>query len=197
MKLRSLMLVLCMVVVPFLAMFSHQFPTAVRTKAHELLLAPLRELVAAVAQVTADSQAADSPSALLSADTRLPGPLLAAPTGSAEAGLGPPPPPLEISNQPPIEAPGRAAAGPAEQLAALGAMRLTLDPATAPGQPSRGSCRLPVDDSGQLHRLFQSVGPDEQAVLADLVQQVLRWKQRMTNRPVEVPVATRDAPLRF
>lgn len=195
MKLRSLMLVMCMVVVPFLAMFSHRFPAAVRTKAHELLLSPLRELVSTVAQATAASQAADSPSAFLAADARLPGPLLAAPTGSTETGSEPPP--LEVSNQPAIEAPGRAAAGLAEQLAALGAMRLILDPATAPGQPSRGSCRLPVDDSGQLHRLFQAVGPDEQTVLADLVHQVLRWKQRMTTRPVEVPVATQAAPLRF
>lgn len=74
--------------------------------------------------------------------------------------------------------PQRPSAGPEQRLAALGAIGLECRP--LPGDPSTlaASCRVPIDGSGQLLRMFQATGPDAETAVATLADVVAAWGRR-------------------
>ena len=92
MKLRSALLIACLIVVPLLAMFSHKVPTATRTAIRERLWDPVIRPLASALGLGATSptspaprQAADSP-----VEDPFPGPPTAfASSGSASTDIGP------------------------------------------------------------------------------------------------------------
>ncbi|NCX97331.1 MAG: hypothetical protein EBX35_01740 [Planctomycetia bacterium] len=159
MKVRICVLVVCMTVVPALAMFSHHVPVGVRQAVRHHLWQPVVDWLQpakasggpeAVAEV-ADAHAEDDP------------------------GTAPPPTPV---------APGRPPA--VDRLAALGAVAIDVRPLDGVAGMHVASCRVAMDAAGQLHRVFQAPGSDPGAATAALADQVEAWRDRLASR-VTIP----------
>jgi hypothetical protein len=147
MKLRSCLLLACMVVVPLLAMFSHRIPT---------------ELRAAVRRTVGDLW------------TR--GTSAVAPTRPAAAAPRPPAA-VASAPRAPTQAPAQVAGTSSlDTLARLGAVAVECQhlPGGVGGHVAR--CRVPVDAAGQLHRVFQAHGHDADAATQTLASAVASWK---------------------
>lgn len=225
MKLRSSLLVACMVVVPALAMFSHLIPGEFR--------AEIRRHASALVSVCLGRPAEAGPPTTAAAATgaREPATALAAsaPVGTATplsdavaAASAPPPsvsarvmPPAGSSQGDPQVRPGGTAptVGTATteaddsgtpalvaqladrtrqardqqardlqavgtQLAALGAVAFACQPLPGPDGLFTSDCRVPVDPSGQLQRVFQASGRDPLSASLALVEQVKLFQQR-------------------
>jgi hypothetical protein len=166
MKLRSFILVCCMVIVPGLAMFSHHLPAATW---RSLWLAAAAT-VASVDRGVAD-QAAPGPA-----------PEVREVSGSRRPVAEQPGMEHSVGEQAPRsggdpDAPRRTALG---RLAELGATMIDCQPPAAGGGPVIGSCRVPVEPSGQLQRLFQVSAPDATTALEALADDVSAWRRRMS-----------------
>ena len=185
MRVRSLLLAACMVVVPMLAMFSHHVPREVAAAARTMLWKPVVEW----AGRWRSGEPAGAPESPRVAD--------AAPATAAEgmpAAVPEPPPaaaaPPRIASSPAVAPPpvfDRPAAGAGrrgleDRLLQLGATAIDCQPAQA-GGAFLASCRVPVDSAGQLERLFQATGQDVEAALERLLSDVDAWKQRTAFRP--------------
>ena len=182
MKLRSLLLVSCMLVVPALAMFSHWIPTEFRAATRRGFAAATSGVLGTPAEAgtvppppttppTAGAPAA-SPSLL---------PIAAQPAAAA-AVAEPATPPMvaqladrtrqvrdqQARDQQAIEA----------QLKAAGAVSFDCQPLPGPEGLYSSSCRVPVDATGQLQRVFQATGHDPGSASAALLEQVMGWRQR-------------------
>lgn len=184
MKCRSILLIACMLVVPLLAMFSHKVPAEMRA-------AVRRSLRQAMAGCVGQPAEAGSP-------TTPPGEKVAweparreAPPQSAAAAAVPAG--LRLSGEPaadPETAPPLVAelADRSRQardqhlldarLKGLGAVSLDCRPLPGNAGMYSSSCRLPVDASGQLQRVFQATAPDPVAASEALLLQVTAWLQR-------------------
>jgi hypothetical protein len=74
------------------------------------------------------------------------------------------------------------------QLKAAGAVSFDCQPLPGPEGLYSSSCRVPVDATGQLQRVFQATGHDPGSASAALLEQVMGWRQRaVTQSP---PAAT-------
>lgn len=175
MKARSFILVACMVIVPALAMFSHHLPAsrwplawgtlspaaaapppgsnaALAPGDRDDVVAPVAETAAADRNVMADRSGSEN-----APD--------AAPAGATGS--------LRFADEAARVAHGR--------LAALGAMEIECQPAVAGGM-AVCSCRVAVDASGQLQRLFQATAPDTATALHVLAEDVTAWRGRAGTR---------------
>jgi hypothetical protein len=171
MKIRSFVLIVCMVVVPGLALFSHLTPPSVRDLMRRTLCDPFCQGVGLLAQAV--------PSAPASTSTPMPN----------EPETAPSPPAVPEPPSPPVQAAASADVprSPAEW-AALGTLRkeLTSLGATAidcrpqPGDVAgyASSCRIGIDPQGQLHRMFHGRGADAPAAMQSLIEQVRAWQTR-------------------
>ena len=170
MKVRTSVLVVCMTVVPALAMFSHHVPAGLRDAARRHLwepvvawLRPAEDAVAALPEPpppTADQATATSPTSEPPAQVAAAAPLPVA------AG----------------EPPATVAPSAADRLAALGAVAVEVRPLEGVAGMHVASCRVAMDAAGQLHRVFQAPGPDPAAATAALAGQVAAWRERMASR---------------
>ncbi|MFM8709353.1 MAG: hypothetical protein ACKOHK_15065, partial [Planctomycetia bacterium] len=71
-----------------------------------------------------------------------------------------------------------------KQLKALGAVSFECLPQAGPEGLYSSTCRVPVDATGQLQRVFQASGHDAGSASAALLDQVLAWRQRLTAQPL-------------
>jgi len=244
MKLRSLLLVSCMLVVPALAMFSHLIPAEVRAAArHSFATAtsdwlgtpaeartippPAAALPQAVAQPALPVHGGETLGFLPTAT--VPNPtatgLPPAATGLPPAATGLPPAATGGSAAPtnaplPIGAASPAAAEPATpplvtqladrtrqlrdqqardqqaieaQLKSAGAVSFDCQPLPGSDGLFSSSCRVPVDATGQLQRVFQASGHDPVTASAALLAQVTEWRQRMAMQHLPANAGGADA----
>lgn len=169
MKVRTCILSLCMVIVPAMAMFSHQLPAEVRSAARCRVWQPLMdrltawlerdEIPAAATTVRSSSQSEHGA-----------GPIMIAPAGETSGAIG--------------------AEGGTERLESLGAMAIDCRPLDGAAGIHIASCRVAMDAAGQLHRVFQAAGPDPARATAALASQVEAWRERLALRAGGVAPAT-------
>jgi hypothetical protein len=184
MRVRTLLLGACMVVVPLLAMFSHHLPPNFAAKARQALWDPLA--------ARAGWQTAPAPHASPTAPAKP----MDAPPVAARAVPEPPPPRAVAAVMP---APAFATAdtfdrrGLEGRLVQLGATSISCQPLPG-GSGTMASCRLAVDPAGELQRVFQSAGPDAAAALGRLVAEVEAWKQRTASRASAAATARKLLP---
>jgi len=181
MKLRSLLLVSCMLVVPALAMFSHWIPQELRAATRRGFAAATSGWLGTPAEAgtvppppTTTRTAVGTPTA---SPSLLP---VAAPPAAAVAEPATPAMVAQLADrtrqvrdqqardQQAIEA----------QLKAAGAVSFDCQPLPGPEGLYSSSCRVPVDATGQLQRVFQATGHDPGSASAALLEQVMGWRQR-------------------
>lgn len=149
MRVRSLLLGVCMVVVPALALFSHHVPP---------------EVAAAVRALASGRSPAWSGGAPRAA-------------AGADAAAVSPPPPAEAPAT--VSAPAESGRRVIEaRLLELGATAIECQPLPGAAGTLLASCRVAADASGQLQRLFQAVGPEPTAALDTLRADVEAWRRR-------------------
>lgn len=163
MKIRSLLLVVCLVVVPLIAMFSHRVPPGTRATVGAFL----GQLAGAVRPVASGVPAAASPTP--AAGSPLPPPQPIAPPADAAA-------PAAVAAPPVVPVAAYVPEGESlSRLRALGAVAIDCRPLDGRAVHV-ASCRLPVDAAGQLERLFQATGPDAAAATDRLLRDVTAWR---------------------
>jgi hypothetical protein len=180
MKLRSLLLVSCMLVVPALAMFSHWIPTELRAATRRGFAAATSGMLGTPAEAGTVPPPPTTPP-MAGAPAASPGLLpVAAPPAAAVAEPATPPMVAQLADrtrqvrdqqardQQAIEA----------QLKAAGAVSFDCQPLPGPEGLYSSSCRVPVDATGQLQRVFQATGHDPGSASAALLEQVMGWRQR-------------------
>jgi len=223
MKLRSLLLVSCMLVVPALAMFSHLIPQEFRAAVRRSCVVVTSGWLGAPTEA---SEVAPGPVAPQRTPDQIRDPLPNAHSGGLAGGLAPvSDPPIHAATAHPTAATGLATVSrgvlavedvpsdttsPAvpplvaqladrtrqardqqarEQLAietqlkALGAVSFECQPLPGSEGLHSSSCRVPVDATGQLQRVFQATGHDPGSASASLLEQVLAWQQRLALPP--------------
>ena len=191
MKLRSLLLVSCMLVVPALAMFSHWIPTEFRAATRRGFAAATSGVLGTPAEAgNVPPPPTTPPTAGAPAASPSLRPIAAQPAAAAVAEPATPPMVAQLADrtrqvrdqqardQQAIEA----------QLEAAGAVSFDCQPLPGPEGLYSSSCRVPVDATGQLQRVFQATGHNPGAASAALLEQVMGWRQRaVTQSP---PAAT-------
>lgn len=208
MKLRSSILFGCLLVVPLVAMFSHKIPRGVREGFRDRVWRPAVERVTTwVAGESDQAGAAIERSALAPVSPVVEQPPVAAvePVALTATPNSAPPPPVPVAVAPVAAAPSPlppklpAVAIPStlvpqpsrgsldERLAALGAVGLKVKPPDDPSGVHVASCRVPVDTSGQLQRLFQASGPTHETSLERLAVQIEAWRSRIASAEASPP----------
>lgn len=196
MKLRSAILFGCLLVVPLVAMFSHKVPPGVREAFRGRLWRPVVDRITGGSSTAPDTEAgpAEVWPSTTGSQAAVPQPTAAVQAGaevprSATAAAGrvdvPPPLPTVTLRSTPVDQPSRTSLD--ERLKRLGAVGLQVKPPEDDLGVHVASCRVPVDADGQLQRLFQANGPTPEASLGRLVDQIERWRSRLSSRPVESP----------
>jgi len=156
MKVRTSLIVACMTVVPGLALFSHRLPGEVRGLVWSRLWKP----VAAGAELLTRENRAET---------------------SSDVG------PVEAEASPVAAADGEAAGSRAaaqavapapEQLTGMGAFAIDCRPLDGGAGRHVASCRVAVDATGQLHRVFQAAGRSPDEAVAGLTAAVRDWRLR-------------------
>lgn len=204
MKLRALLLCSLMVVVPLLAMFSHWIPADVRAAVRRNLWESAgawlgTPVEAGVAAPRTGSAPAGMPAA--AAATATPpvegrpvaaGAPLPAATPSA-SGLRPIVPSAAAATDTVEPALVAQLADRSRQvrdhqagetrLKALGAVAFECQPVPGGGGFHASSCRVPVDATGQLQRVFQATGDTPASATEALVEQVQAWRLRAEGSP--------------
>lgn len=174
MKIRTCLLVICMVAVPMVAMFSHKIPRDWRLAAQRFARGEGFAQVGSVARGGEPSR-------------------VEKPASDAEPAVTPvefnppatPPSPAAVSVAPASDAshdPALVKADVEQRLAALGAVAFECVRMPTGGL-HRCSCRVSADPSGQLQRMFQSSNPDPVVALRNLLGQVQFWKHRLAAQP--------------
>ena len=162
MKARTCLLLACMIIVPGLAMFSHHLPQDVRLAARSSLWEPV---VAWLELKGSEPALVDPPE-----------------QASQIAVVAPPPvaPPESLAT---TESEMASVASPVvERLVALGAVSIECRPLEGVTGMHVASCRVAMDAAGQLHRVFQAPGPGPGEAIAQLADQVERWRDRLADR---------------
>jgi hypothetical protein len=159
MKVRACVLIVCMTVVPGLAMFSHHVPPGVWQTARAHVWQPVADWL--------------RPSESGSVSVPAPGPaeplVAAAPASSAAA---------------PLDRPAAV-----DRLVALGAVGIEVRPLDGAAGMHVASCRVAMDAAGQLHRVFQAPGPDPGEATLALAAQVEAWRDRLAARAMAMDKA--------
>jgi len=174
MKIRSSLLVTCLVVVPLIAMFSHRIPPSAR--------AAVSRWIRDAASRTSGGAAPIAPATLSAAP--------AAEPSVRHAGAAAPvveePRVVPVAAVMPVVAVASAAdtaeSAVLAQLRGLGAIDIDCRPLLG-GRGHVASCRLPVDDAGQLQRVFQATGVDPEAAAMKLFGDVSAWQRGATASP--------------
>ncbi|MCY3014540.1 MAG: hypothetical protein NT171_07545 [Planctomycetota bacterium] len=173
MKLRSALLIACLIVVPLLAMVSHKIPAATRAAVRDKLWSPIvRALSPAVVQPATAVPAAGEPTPSIDPFS---GPWEQTTPSPSTA----PPPTILVGAESSLsigEANGRESLE--ARLRALGATQIDCTPAQGGDGLHRCSCRIPAEPTGQLHRVFQAAAADPLVALDNLVGQVTAWSMR-------------------
>jgi len=178
MRVRTLLLGVCMVVVPLLAMFSHHLPPGFFVTARKTVWEP----VAAWAGWKPASAPPRSAAIAVQPEAR-PTPAVTAPVpqpSSARAAAAALPAAAFESSSSPDR---RAFEG---RLAQLGGTAIDCQPLSG-GSGILATCRVAVDPAGQLQRVFQATGADASAALGRLVAEVEAWRHRTASRAPAVP----------
>ena len=156
MKVRTCLIFACMTVVPALALLSHRVPEEFRNAVRCRLWEPIE------AWVTGLSRPDTSTVAILPLDeSPEPPPVATTPAASL--------PTVSIGGPPPAQ----------DSLAALGATAIDCRPLDGVAGTHVAACRVAVDESGQLHRVFQASGQSPEEAVAALVEVVRGWRQRL------------------
>lgn len=167
MRVRSLLLGVCMVVVPALALFSHHIPPG--------LTAAVRATVSRrVAAWWGRTESAEVPRD--AAALPLDGP--PAPPTAAVAAVVPSPQAVAGGPQPNPDGSTAARRTAEDRLLELGATAIECQPLPGGSGTLVASCRVAVDASGQLQRVFQAAGPEPTAAFERLLAEVRAWRQR-------------------
>lgn len=160
MKFRSLLLLACMTVVPFTAMFSHRLPDGLSQAIRRSVWEPAVAWVRGTAPVPGVvRECPDQPLRPVAVAAAL------AP-GAREA--------TDRS---------RESDALRARLAQIGALGVECRPLPGSTGDHVAMCRMPVDAAGHLHRVFQVTGPDAQTAQRRLVVDVEAWLQRTASRP--------------
>lgn len=173
MRMRSLLLGVCMVVVPALALFPHQLPPELAAVVRDSVWRPVASWAGWAEPAAPSAEPA----------TATPEDVSAAPVPAVVHGTASPPQQLFAASPATPIAP--AAAGRREvedRLLQLGATSIDCQPLPGGGGTVLASCRMAVDPSGQLQRVFQAAGPEPTATLARLLADVEAWRQRSASR---------------
>jgi hypothetical protein len=174
MRVRTLLLGACMVVVPLLAMFSHHLPPNFVVTARKTVWTPVAEWAGGKPDETGRS----SPPAATDAEAGPTSPVAAVATAQPAT----PRPPAAVTPSPEF---GRADTPDRRRLegrlAQLGATSIGCQPLQG-GSGMLASCRVAVDPAGELQRVFQAAGDDASAALGRLVAEVEAWKYRTASR---------------
>ena len=210
MKLRSLLLVSCMLVVPALAMFSHLIPAEMRAAARHSFATATSDWLGTPAEArTIPPPPAALPPAVAQSALPVHGGetlgFLPAATGGAAAATPPPRPAGAASSTaaepatPPLvtqladrtrqlrDQQAREQQAIEAQLKSAGAVSFDCQPLPGAEGLFSSSCRVPMDATGQLQRVFQASGHDPGTASAALLAQVTAWRQRMA---MQEPPAT-------
>lgn len=180
MKIRTTLLVACMLVVPAAALFSHRIPSGVRSAVRGVVADGIGWLKHRASGETQAAQAPPGPSGSLPAPRQteaVPSP--AAPVAPAADAA------IAAASEPAAAAPPavtRQPEGAVGQLVALGAVAIECRPLQGLEGVHVASCRVGLDASGQLMRVFQASGVTADEATAALAADVLGWKQRMAAR---------------
>lgn len=178
MRVRSLLLGICMVVVPLLAMFSHHLPPRLFVTARKTVWEP----VAAWAGWNPAPAPPRSVGRAAQPEAR-PTPVVTAPVLQPAS-------PRASDAVLPAAAFGSSASPDRRvfegRLAQLGATVIDCQPLPG-GSDILASCRVDVDPAGQLQRVFQAAGADAPAALGRLVAEVEAWRHRTASRTPAVP----------
>lgn len=155
MKIRSFLLVSSLVVVPLFAMFSHRVPPGVRAAVGRF-----------VGGLAGGERPGPGPAPIDATVPPAPVPQAAGvPMDTAPAATAPPVVPV-AAHVPDSDGMSR--------LRALGAIAIDCRPLDGNGGHV-ASCRVPVDSSGQLQRVFQATGPNAVSATERLFHDVTAW----------------------
>lgn len=158
-----------MVVVPLLATFSHLVPQQAVAVVRDCLRLP----VAGWAGWTGNGARSKGPAAPVTVppaveDSPATGRGNAVTAAPAELPASPTAVPLQPAGSRAIE----------DRLRQLGAGAIECQPLPGDGEMILASCRVAVDPSGQLQRVFQTTGADATTALGRLVADVEAWHRR-------------------
>lgn len=192
MKIRSFLILACMIVVPLTAMFSHRIPSGFRAAVATVV----RDLAGRREAPSVDqprSEGVSEGEVRTAAQSRLSpesGHDTSGGVTQASEAAWPDPSPSVV----PVAAvtPDTDVLGRLHQLGAVAVVCRPLD--------ARGghvaSCRLPVDGGGQLERVFRATGADPAAATGNLLRDVAAWRGRVMSPTVPPPPA-RPGTMRF
>jgi len=175
MKFRTSVFFACMIVVPALALFSHRLPADVRAKVRSCVWEPVEAWAASLTRSTktvASDPGVDDTQPPGVAASHLPAEVVAPPAAVGSVAM-----PAATSPSPSV-APMPASPDNRSGLASLGAMAIDCRPFDGAAGTHVASCRVAVDASGQLHRVFQAAGRSSEEAIAGLEQAVRAWQSR-------------------
>lgn len=189
MRFRSALLVACMVVVPMIAMFSHRVPASVRSAIRD----GVWDRVASLVMPPPTGHAAADPPTVAALPPPTPQGNAAAPGSEQPAAAATASAPAPVAA--PVAVPADAACQDAEaRLAALGAMAIECHPMPGVEGHHAASCRVAIDATGQLHRLFQASGNGPADAMCGLLADVSAWRQRLASRAGDSPQPRAGSP---
>ncbi len=166
MKVRTSVIVACMTVVPGLALFSHRLPADFRASVRSHLWEPVETWAMSLANGGAvaprEARVAETP---IAEHASLTSPESVTPSAVSPVAI-------PAAAAPPISR---------SSLASLGAVAIDCRPLDGLAETHVASCRIAVDASGQLHRVFQSAGRTPDEAMASLEEAVRAWQSRRVN----------------
>lgn len=171
MKVRTFLLFACMIVVPGLAMFSHRVPAEVRSATRCALWDPIQTWAERWSTSDSGETLGDGNAAAVDAE------VTAGQPQERLAGMVP-----LAADDPRSGFGGRSPEGAAGRLAALGVSAVECRPFDPQTGRHVASCRVPIDASAQLHRVFQADGGSPQEAVSSLADQVEAWRDRLAAR---------------
>ena len=155
MKFRSILLIALMVIVPALAMFSHQLPSGMSASVTRFLITPMMGWVASWRGATGPER------------------------GGRIARLEPLVEPAPATSAPhSITEADRSIVR--ERLREMGATEVECRQLSGAAAGHVASCRVALDANGQLQRLFQATGHDSLAAERRLLEEIVAWHGRRT-----------------
>lgn len=161
MKVRSAVLIACLIVVPMVALVSHRVPASFRALVRERVGAPLSDWLSGLFD--------RSP-----VGPEEPQPQQPAVAAAEPAVIAPPTVPVTAA---------QASTEARALLERLGAVAIEC---LLAAEGCQASCRVPVDTGGELHRVFQVTAADETTALRGLGEQVDAWSRRRAARAATV-----------
>ena len=203
MKLRSFVLVLCMLVVPALALFSHMTPPSVQQAAQQMIWTPLCETISvinATLQFDAYPSVANKDdfehdaslgvtSSSLTNDT-LSESSLSAVENTRDTSIRETLPTVTVQEtripstedserkKPRSQAEWELLASLHKKLLSFGATKLDCRPQPGTQHGYSSTCQLPMDPNGQLHRVFHGQGSSAPEAMHALIYQIQAWQVR-------------------